>query len=46
MNNVMDARRVESNLQPERRFISPEEGDVLEDEKLNPLVWHRSWETV
>jgi hypothetical protein len=45
MKNVMDAKRVESNLLPEPCSSSLEEEDVLEDETQNPLVWHRSRET-
>ena len=30
---------------PEDYFETLEEGDVLDTEDQNPLVWHRSWET-
>jgi phytanoyl-CoA hydroxylase len=31
------------NILPEEYFASLKIGDVLDDERQNPLIWHRSW---
>ena len=35
---------VKGRILPEAYFKSLKEGDVLNDEPQNPLVWHISWE--
>lgn len=32
------------NILPQDYFDSLSEGDVLDSEEQNPLVWHKSWE--
>ena len=32
------------NILPEEYFASLKIGDLLDDERQNPLIWHRSWE--